>query len=218
MKQFTRGIAALALAGVCAVAGATPREAAPAGFAPARQQFLAGLAGDGAARDAAAAAFQALAASHPGHPLLAAYAGAALALRGRDALMPWNKMKYAEQGADAIEKALAQLTPAHDEALFAGTPESIETRLVAATALSGLPAFMQRGPGARRAAEAALASPVWGAAAPAVRARLLEAAARMAARDGRASDEAGLLRQVLANAPRSAEAGRAAARLRELGQ
>lgn len=210
-------ILAILLGSACLFASAAPQEAAPAGFVQARQQFLAASAGDTAARDGAIAAFKALAAGHPGHPLLAAYEGAAIALKGRDALLPWDKMKYAENGADAIDKALAQLTPAHDETLFGGTPESVETRLVAASSLLALPDFMNRRASGLRALDAALKSPVFAQAPLPVRTRLLALAARQAAADKRAPDEASYLRQLAAAAPQSPEAGKAAARLKELG-
>ncbi|MES2260102.1 MAG: hypothetical protein V4724_16390 [Pseudomonadota bacterium] len=214
MKQT---ILALLLGSACLLANAAPREVAPAGFVQARQQFYAALTGDQGARDDAIAAFQALSARHPGHPLLAVYEGAGTALKGRDALMPWNKMKYAENGADAVEKALAQLTPAHDEALFNGTPESIETRLVAVTTLLSLPDFMNRRASGRRALNAALASNVFPNAAPAVRAHLFAAAARVAAAEKRSKEEADYLRKVVALAPQAQEGVYAASRLKELG-
>lgn len=201
-----------------ALATAAPHEVAPTGFPEAHKQYMAGLAGDGTARDAAINAFQALAEKHPDHPLLAAYAGSATSLLGRDAMMPWNKMKYAEEGADAIEKALARLTPAHDEALFRGTPESVETRMVAAGSLLSLPDFMNRRAAGKRALDAALKSPVFGQAAVPVRVRVLNLAAKAAADDKRASDETTYLKQLAALAPQAPEAAaRAATRLKELG-
>jgi hypothetical protein len=206
-----------AAAFACALATAAPQEVAPHGFTEARQQFLAALGGDSKARDAAIAAFQQLAAAHPGHPLLAAYAGSATSLAGRDALMPWNKMKYSEDGADAIEKALAQLTQAHDEALFQGSPESVETRMVAATTLLALPDFMNRRAAGKRALDAALKSPVLDQAPVPVRARLYALAAKTAAADKRAPDEAAYLKQLVQLAPQAPEGQRAADRLKELG-
>jgi hypothetical protein len=206
---------AAAFAGTLAVAA--PQEVTPHGFAEARQQYLAGAAGDGQARDAAIAAFQQLAAANPGHPLLAAYAGSATSLAGRDAMTPWNKLKFSEDGADAIEKALAQLTPAHDEALFQGTPESVETRMVAASTLLALPDFMNRRAAGKRALEAALKSPVFERASVPVRARLYALAAKTAAFDKRAPDEAAYLKQLVQLAPQAPEGQRAAGRLKELG-
>lgn len=206
-----------AAAFACALATAAPQEVAPHGFVEARQQFMAALAGDGKARDAAISAFTHMAAANPGHPLLAAYAGSATSLAGRDAMMPWNKMKYSEDGADAIEKALAQLTPAHDEALFNGSPESVETRMVAASTLLNLPDFMNRRAAGKRALDAALKSPVFEQAPLPVRTRLYALAAKTAAADKRAPDEAAYLKQLVQLAPQAPEGQRAAGRLKELG-
>lgn len=218
MEYTLKTLAAAVLLAGSFAASAAPKEVAPGGFVQARQQFIAATAGDSGARDAAIAAFAALAAAHPAHPLLAAYEGAATTLKGRDALMPWDKMKYAEKGANAIEKALAQLTPEHDEALFTGTPESIEIRLVAANTLLALPDFMNRGAGGKRAVQAALDSRVFAQAAPQVRAGLLNAAARIAAGEKRGADEIGYLRQIAAIVPATKFNAAAEARLKELGQ
>jgi hypothetical protein len=210
-------ILAILLVGAALTASAAPQDATPAGYIQARQQFLAGLAGDGSARDASITAFQSLVSGNPGHPLLLVYQGAATALKGRDAYMPWNKMKFAEDGADTVEKALSQLTPTHDEALFDGAPESVETRVVAATALLAQPDFMNRRASGKRALDAALKSPVFELAPPTVRARALALAAKQAAAEQRRSDEAAYLHQLVAVAPKAAEATRAASRLKELG-
>jgi hypothetical protein len=132
-------------------------------------------------------------------------------------MMPWNKLKFSEDGADAIEKALAQLTQAHDEALFQGTPESVETRMVAASTLLALPDFMNRRAAGKRALEAALKSPVFERASVPVRVRLYALAAKTAASDKRAPDEVAYLKQLVQLAPQAPEGQRAAGRLKELG-
>lgn len=213
-----RQFAVLLLAAACAGAFAAPHEVAPAGFGQARQQFIAAASGNTGSRDAAIDAFHALAVAQPEHPLYAAYEGAALSLKGRDALMPWDKMKFAEKGANMIEKALQMLGPEHDEALFHGSPESIEVRLVAANTLLALPDFMNRRAAGKRAVDAALASPAFAQAAAPVKAGVYAAAARAAGAEKRQADEIAWLRKAVAAAPGSHEATRAAARLKELGQ
>jgi hypothetical protein len=213
-----RHLIAIALAAACATAAAAPREVAPNGFAQAREQFFAGRAGDARARDAAAEAFNALAKANPGHPLLVAYEGAAISMKARDALAPWEKMKHAEKGANLIDKALQQLGPEHDEQLFNGTPESIEVRLIAANTLLALPDFMNRRAGGRRAVEAALASPALAQAVPRVRAELYAAAARAASLDKRSQDEIAFLRKAVAADAASPAGVHAAGRLQEFGQ
>lgn len=173
MKVFSCSILTLILSVAAACANAAMQEVAPANYAQARQQFVAGAKGDGKARDAAIESFRAMSASLPGHPLLLAYEGAATAMQGRDAMMPWNKLELAEKGANTVEKALAQLTPAHDESTFHGIPESIETRLVAAETLLALPDMMHRAPMGKRAIDAAIASPLFAHCPPPVRERML---------------------------------------------
>ncbi len=172
---------AVLLASVCSYSHAAPKEVAPSEFGAAVQQFGAGAKGDAKARDGAIDAFRALAASHPGHPLFGVYEGAATALQGRDAMLPWNKMQLAEKGANQIEKSLAQLTSAHDEALIQGSPESILARLIAANTLLALPSMMNRHAAGQRAVEAALASPALANASEPVRAALIKLGADLKA-------------------------------------
>ncbi|WBS01435.1 hypothetical protein OU994_24655 [Pseudoduganella sp. SL102] len=211
---------ALLLAASLAAAGAPAHASSP--FAQARDQFLAATRGDTAARDAAIEAFAKLAESQPEHPVYLAYHGAALTLKGRDASKPWEKMRFAEQGADRIEKALARLGPQHDAAIAGGSPESIETRAVAANSLLALPAIMHRGGPGKRALQAALDSPLLDGAHAATRASVFGAAARLAAKEGRAADEAQWQRRIVALPANAAGIAamreRAAARLKELGQ
>lgn len=209
----------LSLAIALACAGALAAPAADGGaFAAARQQFAAGSGGDASAREASIEAFEKLSGSQPGNPVYLAYQGAGLALRGRDAMMPWDKMKFTEKGADMIEKALSLLAPEHDTLLLNGTPASIETRLVAARTLLALPGFMNRRSGGKRALQAALDSQVLAQAPAPVRANLFSVAARVAAEDKRSADEIGYLRQAVATQADTPVVAKAAARLKELGQ
>jgi hypothetical protein len=208
----------LAIALACSGALAAPSADNAAAFVSARQQFAAGSAGDAAARDAAIEAFEKLSGAQPGNPVFLAYQGAGIAMRGRDALMPWDKMKFAEKGANMIEKAVAQLAPEHDSLLLNGTPASIETRLVAASTLLALPDFMNRRAGGKRALQAALESQVLAQSPAPVRANLFSVAARVAAEERRAGEEIGYLRQVIATQAGTPHVAKAAARLQELGQ
>jgi hypothetical protein len=211
---FLSFVIALACNGALA---AQPSEASSA-FIAARQQFVAASAGDASARDACIEAFGKLAGAQPGHPVFLAYQGAGIALQGRDAMMPWNKLKFAEQGADMVEKALSLLAPEHDSLLLNGTPASIETRLVAANTLLALPEFMNRRAGGKRALQAALDSPALAHAPAPVRASVFTVAARLAAEEKRSSDEIGFLRQVIATQAGTPQVAKASARLLEIGQ
>jgi len=97
-----------------------------------------------AAVDDAAERFARLSAARPADPVLRAYAGASTSMRATTTLLPWRKMTYAEDGLALIDKALAQLTPAHDAPAHQGVPASLETRFVAASTFLGLPGMFNR--------------------------------------------------------------------------
>ena len=62
---------------------------------------------------------------------------------GRDAFLPWNKMKFVEKGLATIDKSLHLLsdfeTPIHEQERIQGLPESYLTRAMAAVTYSSLP-------------------------------------------------------------------------------
>jgi len=76
---------------------------------------------------------------NPDHPVYRAYLGACKTLQGRDAWMPWNKMRHTEQGLDQIDKALDSLNPKHDSIKIQGVPLYLETMLVAANTFIQVP-------------------------------------------------------------------------------
>src|SRR5438045_1017958 len=78
--------------------------------------------------------------SDPANPVRLAYAGAATSMKARDAMLPWKKMSYAEDGLAQVDKALSLLQPAHDAPLQNHTPGSLETRFVAASTFLSMPA------------------------------------------------------------------------------
>ncbi len=71
------------------------------------------------------------------------YLGSTQTLMGRDAWMPWNKMKYTEQGLATIAKGLDLLsnsdTPIENQLNRQGLPESILAKAVAASTFTSLP-------------------------------------------------------------------------------
>lgn len=160
---------------------------APAGeaedFAAAEALFQKAAAGDGSATEPAVAHFTRLAtADAAAAPLYQAYLGAAQALEGRDAWMPWTKLKATERGLASLDKALRRLEARHDQVWVRQVPVSVETRLVAATTFLAVPGFFNRLDAARDALKAALASPAFAAAPPAVQARLRQQQALAEAR------------------------------------
>lgn len=146
-------------------------------FQSAQAEFTRALQGDSDAVEQAMELFRALSESNPGNPLLAAYYGSAQALRARDAWMPWNKMRYSEQGLDTIDGALRMVKPEHDAQRTRGVPVSVETRLVAARTFLAMPKFLNRGEQGRNLVADTIASPVFQSTPQAVQVQFLRLAA-----------------------------------------
>ncbi|MDK9760160.1 hypothetical protein KIV40_33940 [Vibrio sp. D173a] len=76
-------------------------------------------------------------------PLTLVYLGSTGTLQGRDAFLPWNKMKYVEKGLATIDKSLTLLNsierPVAEQARVQGLPEAYLTRAMAATTYTSLP-------------------------------------------------------------------------------
>jgi|GEM_PF-305790 len=199
-----------------AVVVSTGNEAA---FNTAYETFLRARNGDNSQIEPAIAAFEKLLREAPQQPLYAAYLGSALALKGRAAWMPWNKLKYPEQGLDRLDQALAALKPEHDRSLARGVPVSLETRLVAASTFITLPdnIFHRRKAGKSLLAEIQR-HPAFAASPAQLRSGVYLLAADVAKLEDRKQDEVAQLKQVLAIASSGSDAVRAQARLKELGQ
>lgn len=131
--------------------------------------------------DAAIAALRGLPADPQRQPLAAACLGSALALQGKAAWMPWNKMKFTEQGLDQLDAALALLKPEHGAVLVRGVPVALQTRLVAAATFVAVPdgLFHRRADG-RRLLAALRADPLLAGAPAAFRAEVAAAEGRLA--------------------------------------
>jgi hypothetical protein len=141
---FSPHLATLLLAAAM-VAGPAPAQAADAAvFESAAAEFMRASGGDETAIEPAADRLFKLSQAEPTDPVLRAYAGAAATLRSRTTLLPWKKMSHAEDGLALIDKALAQLTPAHDAPLYRGVPASLEARFTAASTFMALPSMFNR--------------------------------------------------------------------------
>ena len=114
----------------------TPDDAA---FAAALTRFNRARQGETDQLDAAIAAFRAAPGKPALQPLNLVYLGSAETLKAKAAWMPWNKLKFADQGLDHIDQALAALRPEHDQLLVQGTPASLLTRMVAASTFIAVP-------------------------------------------------------------------------------
>jgi len=202
-----------------AQAAQQPVTASHAGFESAFSLFQRASGGDKDQVEPAIAAFEQLSASDPKQPLFGAYLGSALTLRGRDALMPWNKMKAAEAGLDYLDKALRQLKPEHDKESLRGVPVSLETRMLAARTFLILKddIFHRRSQGKSLLGQVQN-NPALATTPPSFQASVQITAAQLAKQENRTGDEAALLKQALAKQAAGLEADGARARLKELGQ
>ena len=210
-------IQTLCLVGLLLLAAAAPASTEQ-DFAAAETPFHKALAGDSGSSDEAAARFESLAAAATPHaPLFQAYFGAAQTLQGRDAWMPWNKMRITERGLAAIDKALSRLTSAHDATLLRGAPLALETRLVAASTFLAVPDMFHRLDDAKAVLRAAFASPAFAAAPASMRAELYRQAALAAARDKKPQEEIEQLKKTVAAEPNGPAAAAARQRLQEIG-
>jgi hypothetical protein len=187
-------------------------------FVRAQAEFESALHGDSSALPRASADLKQLLNDDPGNPLFLAYYGSTYALQAREAWMPWNKLKLAEQGLDLIDKGLGRLRPAHDRQTMRGAPVSVETRLVAISTFFQVPDnFLHRfDPGKRLLAET-LQTPAYAASPPSLQARLQFQAAVAARQEKRRDDEIASLQQVLALDAGNIDASAAKLRLKELG-
>lgn len=158
--------------------------------------------------------FGKLHAGSPTDPVLRAYLGAATALRATTTMLPWRKMQHAEEGLALIDKALAQLAPAHDAVAHHGVPGTLETRFVAASTFLGLPGMFNRGERGRKLLADVLTDAQLAAAPAAFRATVWMRAGRLAEADQQTTQAREWYERVASsNAPQAAAAR---SRLKEL--
>lgn len=87
---------------------------------------------------------QQLSSQRPTDPRLMAYAGAATSRLARTTLLPWRKMRYADDGLAMIDKALLLIRPEHELAPAGAVPPALDTRLVAASTFLAVPGMFNR--------------------------------------------------------------------------
>jgi len=184
----------------------------------AQAAFERGLRGSESDNDDAATQFQRLSQAEPGNPLYLAYFGSSLAIKARDAWLPWKKLKFGEQGLEQIDKALKRLTPEHDKVTPGKVPVSIETRLVAVETYLKVPdQFFHRYDSGKALLAETLKNPAFAQSPPQVQARFHWQAAVVAKRDAQPVEERTQLTRALELDPQSSRAAAARARLKELG-
>ena len=113
-------------------------------YEAARAVYLQATTGDSSSVDKALEQFAALIKTDPTNPVYVAFHAAALGMRARDALIPWTKVSYAEEGAAEMDHALSLLRPEHHSQRMLDVPIVMQTKLVAANALLATPVFMNR--------------------------------------------------------------------------
>lgn len=181
--------------------------ASEADFLSATKDFDAAQAGDAAALQRAADAFEALLRAQPGNPVLLAYSGAATAMKASTTMLPWKKMGFAEDGLAQLDKALDLLTTAHDAPLYRHTPAVLETRLTAANTFLAVPGFMNRGERGAKLLQQVLDSPLLATSPLPFRGVVWMRAGRQAQRDQRTADARRWYGLVVAqNAPQGKDA------------
>ena len=155
-----RAAATLALAAAALLAPLAPAVANEMAVPAALAEFQRALEGQQAAIEPAAQQLLSLSQADPANPVLRAYAGAATAMRASTTLLPWKKMGHAEDGLALIDKALAQLTPAHDAPLYRHVPASLEVRFTAAGTFLALPSMFNRQERGQRLLDEVVKSPL----------------------------------------------------------
>lgn len=218
LRTFRNTLAAAMVATAALSAGIVPAHAIEASVvAAARTHFLKAVAGDGGAVRMASDQFRTLLDQEPDNALLRAYYGSCLALQGREAWMPWNKMRLTEDGLAQIDKALGLLGETQDRVLLDGVPAGIEARLVAASTFIALPSMFNRFDAGRRVIEQVMQDPRFATIPAVAQSRFHFQAALVARKDGRRADEAAQLRRMLEADPSSPDAAVARRRLAEIG-
>lgn len=82
----------------------------------------------------------------PDHPLTQVLTGSASTMVGRDAMMPWNKLSYTEQGLDLMRKAVRRLTDEHKNETFRGEAVDLAVKKYAAFTYLSVPSFFNTHP------------------------------------------------------------------------
>ena len=200
-------IAVMTLATLAAIGNA--RAAGDASFEVAYQHFRSATNGDGAALGKAGDEFDALLESEPTNPVLMAYAGATTAMKAGAAVLPWNKLSYAEDGLALLDKSLAMLTPAHDAPIQHGTAGSLEVRFVAANTFLAVPGFMNRGARGAKLLSEVLASPLFAQAPLPFQGTVWMRAAALATQEKRSEDARRWLNEVVSHGAPQADKARA---------
>ena len=214
MPRFPALVLTLAVAAALGTHAGPGHGASADEFGAAFAQYQEAMQGKSDAIAPSATRWRELSDAAPTDPVLRAYAGSATTMLATTTMLPWRKMGHAEDGLALLDKALAQLTPAHDAPSHQGIPASLSTRFVAASTFIALPAMFNRKERGERLLQEVLTSPLLAATHPDFRATVWMTAARHAQKEKR-TDEARQWLQKVAEGG-SKHAASAAQRLKEL--
>ena len=204
-------LAAAALLTPFAPAMAAAKDAA---VAAALAEFQRALGGQQASIEPAAEQFATLSKAEPTNPVLRAYAGASTAMRASTTLLPWKKLNHAEDGLALVDKALAQLTPAHDAPMYRHVPASLEVRFTAAGTFLAMPAMFNRHERGLKLLDEVAKSPLMASAPPPFQGVVWMRAGQEAAKAQRTAEARDWFRKVSSSG--APQAAAAQARLKEL--
>jgi tetratricopeptide (TPR) repeat protein len=190
-----------------AATAAAPAAMSEAAYNHALSLFNKALAGDESALGGAMSAWQSLVSGDPTNPVPRGYLGSATAMQATTTILPWKKMGFAEDGLALLDKALAQLTPAHDQQLVGGVPASLHVRFNAASTFSALPSMFNRSERGAKLMDDLLKNPLLEASPLGFKAAVWLRAGQDAQRAKRTDEARQLLQKVAASgAPQAAAA------------
>ena len=77
-------------------------------------------------------------------PLVLVYLGSSHTMMGRDAMMPWSKLKHSETGLEEMAMALRLLNEDNSNRLFQGMPVYLHVKSIAGITFTQVPEFFGR--------------------------------------------------------------------------
>ena len=204
------------LAWLCAAALCQASEADD--FTQAEALFKDSVAGSSRATDQAVERFQKLAAlPSPAAPLYRAYWGSSQTLQGRDAWLPWEKLKAVDRGLANLDKALRQAQDAPADTQFNGLPLVQWVRITAASTFVALPDLFHRFEDGKDLVRQLQQDKTFSQSPAHFRASVFSQAAKIAQREKKPADEKVWLNKVLSTEPNGPLVNATRQRLQELG-
>ncbi len=104
--------------------------------------------------------FEAVLEQDPSNAFATVMLGASYALKGRDALMPWKKMKFAENGMELMSKAQNMIDEDDYNSTFEHLPVYIQVKSQAGIVFSSVPKMFNRLEDGRNLLEEVVSDPI----------------------------------------------------------